>query len=133
MMNRFYAVTGALAAALLIPAAPAVAEEPAVCHVRYQTYGDSLNFTGDIVITNTGKATLYGWTLKFSLSAGHTFRNGWEAKFVVIGQDVTGYSLEHNGEVAPGKSVWVGFNASGDVKGPRPVEFRINDQLCTTN
>jgi hypothetical protein len=132
-MNRFLAVAAGLAAALLMPTTPAAAEDPAICHVNYRTHGDSWTFNGEIVITNTGPVTLYGWTLKFSLPAGQLLRNGWEATFTVDGQDVTAYSLKYNGEVDPGESVPVGFHASGDVRGPRPAEFRINDHRCTTD
>lgn len=130
-MHRSLAMAAGLAAALLTPAAPAAAEAPAACHVGYQTNGDAWSFTGGILISNTGPVTLYGWTLKFSLPAGQTLRSGWEADFTVDGQDVTAYSLPYNSVVDPEESVSVGFHASGDVRGPRPAEFRINNHLCT--
>jgi hypothetical protein len=130
--HRFLAIAAGLAAALLTPAGPAAADEPAVCHVGYQTNGDSWTFNGQIVISNTGPATLYGWTLKFALPAGQILRSGWEADFTVDGQDVTAQSRSYNSVVDPNGSVWVGFHASGDVKGPRPAAFRINDHLCAT-
>ena len=132
-MHRCSAIAAGLAAALLTPAVPAAAADPAICHVGYRTYGDAWSFNGQLTITNTGPATLYGWTLKFSLPAGQLLRNGWEADFTVAGQDVTAYSLRYNGEVDPGESVSVGFHAAGDVKGPRPAEFRVNDHVCTTS
>jgi hypothetical protein len=131
-MRRSLAAVAGLAAALLIPAVPAAADDAAVCHVGYQTTGDASLFTGKITITNTGPATLYGWTLKFSLPAGQLFRSGWAATFTVSGQDVTGRSLTYNGEVDPEESVSVGFRAAGDVKGPPPARFRINDYLCSS-
>ena len=131
-MHRFLMAAAGLAAALLMPAAPAAAEEPAVCHIDYQMKGDSRAFNGQIVIANTGPDTLYGWTLKFSLPAGQVLRDGWEADFTVDGQNVTAQSRPHNSVVNPGGFAWVGFNASGDVMGPRPAAFRINDYLCTT-
>ncbi|MEU7901700.1 cellulose binding domain-containing protein [Actinoplanes sp. NPDC049118] len=131
-MHRCLAVAAGLAAALFAPAAPAAAEEPAVCHVGYRTSGDSRTFNGQVTITNTGPVTLYGWTLKFSLPAGQVFRSGWEARFTVDGQDVTGHSLQYNGVVDRGESVSVYFRAYGDVRGSRPAGFRINDQPCTT-
>ncbi|MFC7530900.1 cellulose binding domain-containing protein [Actinoplanes sp. GCM10030250] len=130
-MHRSVMAVAGVGAALLVPAAPAAAEEPAICHIAYQANGDTWSFNGKIVISNTGPVTLYGWTLRFSLPAGHTFGSGWEADFTVDGQDVTAYSLAYNSVVAPKKSVSVGFHASGSVKGPRPPEFRVNDHLCT--
>ncbi|WP_045743601.1 MULTISPECIES: cellulose binding domain-containing protein [Actinoplanes] len=132
-MRRFFTLAAGLSAALLGPAVPALAAEPASCHVGYLTYGDAVSFTGQVTITNTGTVILYGWTLRFALPVAQTFRNGWEATFTVDGQNVTGTSYEYNAKVEPGRSVQVGFNATGDVKGPRPAEFRINDSLCTTS
>lgn len=131
-MHRSMAVVAGLAAALLTPSAPAAAADPAVCHVGYVTNGDSWSFNGQVTITNTSGLTLYGWTLRFALPAGQTLRSGWEATFTVTGQEVTAKSLAYNSDVLSGRSVGVGFHASGDVKGPYPAEFRINGNLCTT-
>jgi hypothetical protein len=132
-MHRSLALSTGLIAALLTPAVPAAAAEPAICHVGYRTHGDAWSFNGDIVITNTGPATLYGWTLKFSLPAGQLLRNGWEADFTVDGQDVTAESLDYNRVVARKNSVTVGFHAGGDLKHGRPAGFTVNDHPCTTS
>jgi hypothetical protein len=132
-MHQLLAAAAGLITALSLPAVPAAAEEPAVCHVAYQRYGDSRSFAGRITITNTGPDILYGWTLKFPLPAPQTFRTGWEADFTVDGADVTGLAQPHNSVVGPNGSVAVWIYASGDVNGPRPAEFRINDHRCTTS
>lgn len=46
---------------------------------------------------------------------------------------MTARSLSYNSGVAVHKSVSVGFYATGSVTGPRPAEFRINDQVRTTD
>ncbi|RZU53582.1 cellulose binding domain-containing protein [Krasilnikovia cinnamomea] len=132
-MHQLLGASAGLTAALLMPTQPATAEVPAVCHVAYERTGDSWSFDGKITITNTGPSTLYGWTLKFSLPVGQTFRSGWEADFHVNGQDITGYSRPYNSVVSRENSVQVGFHAAGSVRGPRPAEFRINDHVCTTS
>lgn len=129
--HRSLALTAGVLAAVLVPAAPAAAADPAPCHIDYVTNGDAWSFNGQITITNTGKLTLYGWTLKFVMPTGQILRNGWEATFTIDGQSVTAKSLGYNSEVPPEKTAQVGFHATGDVKGPAPTEFRINDQLCT--
>lgn len=130
MSHRSIAVAAGFAAALLMPVSPAAAADDAVCKVGYKTYGDTSFLTAYVTITNTGPSTLYGWTLKFSLPAGQTFINGWEADFKANGQDVTGTSLRYNSEVAKGGSVPVGFNAYGSSIAPGPAEFRVNNYVC---
>lgn len=132
MFHSSIAVAAGLAAALLMPVAPAMAADPAICKVGYQTNGDTRSFNGQIVITNTGPDILYGWTLKFPLPTGQTLVNGWEARFEAAGQDVTAHSLGYNSEVGKGESVNVGFHATGNAKGPRPAEFRVNGKVCAT-
>lgn len=127
------AVAAGLAAALLLPAAPASAAADPACNITYKTYGDTWNFNGDIIITNTGQATLYGWTLKFTLPTEQRWINGWEARFTVDGQDVTGVSLPYNSEVARGVSKTVGFHGSGSARAPRPTGFTINDEVCSVS
>ncbi|GAA1616074.1 cellulose binding domain-containing protein [Actinoplanes couchii] len=132
MIRRSVACVTVLTAALLTPSVPASAAATAGCDVSYVTNGDTWSFTGQITITNTGTAILYGWTLRFVLPAGQTLRSGWEATFTADGQSVTAKSLAYNSDVAPDKSVQVGFSAAGDVKGPRPPKFKVNDHVCTT-
>ena len=131
MSHRSIAVAAGLAAALLMPVAPAAAAPTAVCDIGYKTYGGTGHLTADIIITNTGPSPLYGWTLKFSLPAGQTFISGWEADFEAKGQDVTGTAKEYNKDVARGGRVWLGFNAHGNAAAPGPANFWVNDQLCT--
>ena len=131
MSHRSIAVAAGVAAALLMPVAPASAADDAVCNIGYKTYGDTKFLTAGIVITNTGPSTLYGWTLRFSLPAGQTFINGWEADFTVNGQEVTATSLNYNKDVKRGGSVPVGFNAYGNAAAPGPADFRVNNYVCT--
>ena len=130
MSHGSVAAAAGLAAALLMPAAPATAEDAPICHVGYTTNGDATNFTARIVITNTSRYVINGWTLRFTLPPGQTFRNGWEARWEVVGQEVTSHSLAYNSVVDSDRSVSVGFYATGPVNGPRPAQFRVNDHLC---
>lgn len=130
MSHRSVAAAAGLAAALLMPAAPALAEDAAICHVGYTTNGDSTNFTAKIVITNTSRYVINGWTLRFTLPPGQTFRTGWEARWEVAGQNITGHSLSYNSVVESERSVSVAFYATGSVNGPRPAQFSVNDYPC---
>jgi endo-1,4-beta-xylanase len=65
-----------------------------------------------VTVTNTGSATLNGWTVTFTLPAGHTVTGSWNATVSVSGQTVTARSVSHNATVAPGAATTFGFQAS---------------------
>ena len=52
-------------------------------------------------VTNTGTATINGWTVTFTLPAGHAIIGSWNAVLTVSGQTVTARNVSHNGTVAP--------------------------------
>ncbi|MEV0354045.1 cellulose binding domain-containing protein [Nonomuraea sp. NPDC050680] len=65
-----------------------------------------------VTVTNTGTAAKNGWTVTFTLPAGHTVTGSWNASLTVSGQTVTARNLSHNGTLAPGGSTTFGFQAS---------------------
>ncbi|TMR32003.1 hypothetical protein ETD85_24060 [Nonomuraea zeae] len=66
-----------------------------------------------LAITNTGASTITGWTVTFTLPAGHTLTGSWNGTVTVSGQNVTIRNVGHNGTLAPGASTSsVGFQAS---------------------
>ncbi|SDK34684.1 fibronectin type III domain-containing protein [Nonomuraea jiangxiensis] len=66
-----------------------------------------------LTITNTGTATITGWTVTFTLPAGHTLTGSWNATTTVSGQTVTIRNVGHNGTLAPGAATTsVGFQVS---------------------
>jgi uncharacterized repeat protein (TIGR01451 family) len=65
-----------------------------------------------VTVTNTGTAAKSGWTVTFTLPAGHTVTGFWNASLTVSGQTVTARNLSHNGTLAPGGSTAFGFQAS---------------------
>ncbi|MEV5328093.1 cellulose binding domain-containing protein [Nonomuraea sp. N2-4H] len=75
-----------------------------------------------LTITNTGTATMNGWTVTFTLPAGHRLAGSWNGTATVSGQTVTIRNVAHNGTLAPGASNGsVGFQAdrpSGDTSLP---------------
>jgi endoglucanase len=62
-------------------------------------------------VTNTGTSTLASWTVTFTLPAGHTITNFWNATVTVSGQTVTVRSIAGN-TLAPNASASWGFQAS---------------------
>ncbi|MEU4510893.1 PHB depolymerase family esterase [Nonomuraea wenchangensis] len=66
-----------------------------------------------LTITNTGTSTITGWTVTFTLPAGHTLTGSWNATVTTSGQTVTVRSVGHNGTLAPGAGTTsFGFQAS---------------------
>ncbi|MEO3872197.1 fibronectin type III domain-containing protein [Nonomuraea sp. B12E4] len=66
-----------------------------------------------LTITNTGTSTITGWTVTFTLPAGHTMTGSWNGTSTVSGQNVTIRNVGHNGTLAPGAATTgVGFQVS---------------------
>ena len=60
-------------------------------------------------VTNTGTATINGWTVTLTLPAGHTVTGSWNTVLTVNGQTVTARNASHNGTVAAGGNTAFGF------------------------
>ena len=63
-------------------------------------------------VTNTGTATINGWTVTLTLPAGHTVTGSWNTVLTVSGQTVTARNASHNGTVAAGGNTAFGFQVS---------------------
>ncbi|MGN9842882.1 endo-1,4-beta-xylanase [Nonomuraea sp. H19] len=74
-----------------------------------------------VTVTNTGTSAISGWTVTFTLPAGHTLTGSWNASVTVSGQTVTAKNLSYNGTLAPNASTSFGFQAgrpSGNTQAP---------------
>ncbi|MFG1618168.1 cellulose binding domain-containing protein [Nonomuraea wenchangensis] len=75
-----------------------------------------------LTITNTGSSAMTGWTVTFTLPAGHTLTGSWNGAVTVSGQTVTVRNAAHNGALAPGAATATfGFQATrpnGDTAYP---------------
>jgi endo-1,4-beta-xylanase len=60
-------------------------------------------------VNNGNTSTINGWTVSFTLPAGHAFQGGWNATFSVSGQTVTARSMSYNGALGAGGSTTFGF------------------------
>ncbi|WP_144120219.1 cellulose binding domain-containing protein [Catellatospora sichuanensis] len=58
-----------------------------------------------VAVTNNGTSTINGWTLTFTLPAGHTITGSWNATVTASGQTVTARNVAFNGTISPGGSV----------------------------
>ncbi|MEU6723277.1 cellulose binding domain-containing protein [Nonomuraea wenchangensis] len=65
-----------------------------------------------VTVTNTGSGTKNGWTVTFTLPAGHTITGSWNATLSVSGSTVTARNASGNGTLAPNASTSFGFQAT---------------------
>jgi len=63
-------------------------------------------------VTNTGTSNISGWTVTFTLPAGHAITGSWNATLTINGQTVTARGAGHNSALAPGGVGEWGFQAS---------------------
>lgn len=88
--------------------------------------------TTSITITNTGSATINGWTLAFTFpDPSQHVGQGWSATWVQTGQQVTATSLSWNSSLAPGASTGIGYNGTYGTSNPAPTTFTLNGVTCT--
>ncbi|MEV4439527.1 cellulose binding domain-containing protein [Streptomyces sp. NPDC049577] len=86
-------------------------------------------YTGQYVITNDTGTELSGWKLTFDLPADARITSLWNGRHTVSGRGVTVEPESWNAAIAPGKSVTVGFVATGSATAP--ANCRINGARCS--
>jgi prepilin-type N-terminal cleavage/methylation domain-containing protein len=86
-------------------------------------------FQASITVRNTGSSTLSPWQLSWTMSAGATLNNGWNATMSQSGTVVTAVAPDWNPALGPGVPVSVGFIADGPFS-PPPSAVRLNGVAC---
>jgi poly(hydroxyalkanoate) depolymerase family esterase len=74
-----------------------------------------------VTVTNNGAATITGWTVTFTLPAGHTVTGFWNASITANGQAVAAANAAHNGTLGANGSTTFGFQVrrpTGDTQVP---------------
>ncbi|MGW5158249.1 glycoside hydrolase family 9 protein [Nonomuraea wenchangensis] len=106
--------------------------ERADCRVSYTAHGAwPSGFTAQVVIENTGRQAVDGWTLRWSFPAGQQAGHVWGATLSQSGAVVTAKALDWNGQIKPGQRVTFGFNGT-NPSGPNPAPevFHLNGARC---
>ncbi|MGW0806064.1 PQQ-dependent sugar dehydrogenase [Nonomuraea sp. NPDC002799] len=103
------------------------------CHIGHkrQIWGGGM--TVDLTITNTGSTPINGWTLKFSVARGQSIISDWNTDLVQGGDIVTAVNAAHNGSIAPGRSVTMGYLASHTGDSSLPTRFSLNRDTCAVS
>jgi hypothetical protein len=132
------AVGAVVAAAVIGGAAFALtgtAQAAAVGAAYTKTSSWTGGYTGQYVITNATDKAQSDWTLEFDLPEGTTIGSLWNGEHTVNGQHITVKPASWNKELAPGKSVTVGFvtSASGTATVADPTSCLINKVKCSVD
>ena len=89
-------------------------------------------FTANVTITNTGSSTIDGWTLTYTLPAGQTINQTWNATITQNGSQVTARNVSYNGTLAPGASTTFGYLGSYTGSYASPTSFSLNGTTCSS-
>ncbi|KAB1151706.1 PHB depolymerase family esterase [Micromonospora sp. AMSO12t] len=103
---------------------------PGACRVGYTVNAWNAGLTASVTVTNTGTTTVDGWSLAFTLPAGQSITNGWNATYAPTSGAVTARNVSYNATIAPGTSVSVGFQATHTGDTGRPASFTLNGATC---
>ncbi|GLX96939.1 cellulose binding domain-containing protein [Herbidospora sp. NBRC 101105] len=108
------------------PSTPAVS-----CEVDYSTRTWGTGMTTNVAITNTGDEPIEDWELTFTFPThGQRVDRGWSAAWEQNGQRVTATGVTWNRDIAPGRTLWIGFNGEHTGANPAPADFTVNGSAC---
>jgi glucuronoarabinoxylan endo-1,4-beta-xylanase len=99
--------------------------------VAYTMSSWNNRFTANISITNTGTSAINGWTLVFTLPSGQSITSGWNATYSPSNGQVSAANVSHNGTLAPGATIDIGFQATHTGNTAEPTAFTLNGIPCT--
>ncbi|HEY3607278.1 MAG TPA: cellulose-binding domain-containing protein [Pseudonocardiaceae bacterium] len=112
---------------------PTTTGNPAVlCRVADVMNSWNTGFTANLTVTNTGTSTVNGWTVAFTLAAGQTITNGWNATYSANSGAVTATNLAFNASIPPGGMVTFGFQATHTGNTSTPTSFTLDGNACAT-
>jgi mannan endo-1,4-beta-mannosidase len=113
-----------------VEAAAAGTNQPA-CEVSYHAEVEASGgrFTADLVVRNTGSATINGWTLRFPLAVGVEIVEFPDGVLISGTREAALGNGPHNGTVEPQGLIEVQFKATGEPAGT-PSTFSVNGIAC---
>ena len=100
------------------------------CRVAYAVNSWNTGLTASVTITNTAATAVNGWSLAFTLPAGQTVTNGWNATYAPTSGAVTARNVSYNGTIAPNGSVDIGFQATHTGNTGKPTSVTLNGTAC---
>lgn len=100
------------------------------CRIDRTVHAWGRGMTVDLTITNTGAEPVSGWTLEFPLAPGQSVISDWNTDLTQGANVVTADNASHNGGIAPGGSVSIGYLASHTGDASAPGHFTLNGDTC---
>jgi endo-1,4-beta-xylanase len=104
------------------------------CHVTYtrtnQWTGPPNGFTAQVVIQNTGTATINSWSLTFTFPGDQKLTSNFNGGFSQSGENATLTNASYNGTIAPGASITDGFQGTWTSNDTSPASFSVNGTAC---
>ncbi|MFV2012697.1 MULTISPECIES: glycoside hydrolase family 9 protein [unclassified Micromonospora] len=111
------------------------APAPLSCRAEYVNYGEWAGgggFTAQVDITNTGDATVDGWTVRFAFTGDQRLREAWMAEVSQTGATVTAHNETYNGRLEPGETAMFGLNVTtAGGANPAPELITVNGVACS--
>jgi hypothetical protein len=102
------------------------------CHVTYTRNSEwPGNFTAQVVIQNTGTATITSWSLTFTFPGDQKVTQNFNGGFSMSGENATLTNASYNGTIAPNASVTDGFQGTFTSNDASPTSFAINGAACS--
>lgn len=101
------------------------------CRVEYTVSSWNTGLTAQISITNTGTATINGWSLAFALPSGQAITGGWGASYAPASGQVTATPVSYTTTINANSSVSFGFQATHTGNTAEPTSFSLNGTACT--
>jgi endo-1,4-beta-xylanase len=101
------------------------------CHVTYTKNSEwPGGFTAQVVIANTGTATINGWSLTYTFPGDQKITSNFNGGFSQTGENATLTNASYNGTIAPGASIADGFQGTWTSSDANPASFSINGTAC---
>ncbi|MFI5845812.1 PHB depolymerase family esterase [Catenuloplanes sp. NPDC051500] len=113
------------------PTTPGPTAPAGACRVSYTVNSWSTGLTASVGITNTGTATVDGWTLAFTLPTGQTVTNAWNATISPSSGALSARNVSYNGTLGAGATQTFGFQATHAGSASKPSAFTLNGSACT--
>ncbi|MFJ4911890.1 cellulose binding domain-containing protein [Streptomyces sp. NPDC088726] len=134
--TRTKAIGAVVAAAVIggtVFALTGTAQASAVGAAYTRTSGWTGGYTAQYVVTNDTDSAKSGWTLEFDLPAGTKLSSLWNGEHTVDGNHVTVRPSSWDKELAPGKSVTIGFVTSSDDRAADPTGCVVDGTKCSVD
>ena len=101
------------------------------CQVSYVKNEWSGGFTANVTVTNTGTATINGWSVAWTFPGDQKVTNGWNATLTQSGSAVTATNMSYNATITPGSNAQFGFQGTWTANDTSPATFTLNGTPCT--